>query len=109
MQQTILLLPPENEHQRSVNDFWQCIIENPEACTATLTHNRAITHLSWQNLVVTTSGLCPQNQRQWSINDFQSSMMENARAAWRHSTMIGLSANFQGKNDCDNVASMSSK
>ena len=84
MLQTISLLPPKNERQRSVNDFWHCIIENSEGFTASLTNDRTIACCSRQNMVVTTSGLCPNHQRQRSVNDFWPCIIENARAAWRH-------------------------
>jgi len=83
MLQTILLLPPENERQRSVNDFWHCTIENPEGFAATLTHNGTIARLSWENRIVTTSGLCPKHDHQQSVNDFGPCIMENARAVWQ--------------------------
>jgi len=38
----------KSEPQWNVNDFWPCIMENPAGCAATLTHNRAIGHLSLQ-------------------------------------------------------------
>jgi len=31
MAETTLLLSPKNERQRSVNDLWPCIMENPRA------------------------------------------------------------------------------
>ena len=107
MLQTILLLPPPNENQRSVNDFWHCMIENPEAFDATLTHNWSTTRLFGENIVVTTSGLCPNHEHRWSVNYFWSGIMENARAAWRHWTIIEQSSAFQCQNDCDNFATMS--
>ena len=39
---TISLPPPKNERQRSVNDFWSCILNNPRA----MERRYAIIHLS---------------------------------------------------------------
>jgi hypothetical protein len=70
MQMTRLLPHPKNEHQRSVNEFWHCVMKYPVGCAvivrqwflslhlgncmgcaATLRHNRAIGRLSRQNLL----------------------------------------------------------
>jgi hypothetical protein len=80
----LTLLPPKNKRQWSNNDFWHCIIANPEGLATTLTHNRTITGLSTQNMVVITSRLCPKHQHQRSVNDFWPCIMGNARAVWRH-------------------------
>jgi hypothetical protein len=104
---TILLLPPKNERQWSVNDFGHFNFENAEGSTAFLTHNRTIARHSRQNMVVTTSGPCSKHERQLSINDFWPSMMENASAAWRHSTIIELSAPFLLENVSNNITTMS--
>jgi hypothetical protein len=77
-------LPHEYDHQWRGNDFSHCIIDNPEALAATLTHNRTIALLSRQTILLTTSGLCPEHKHQQSINDFYLCLMENARAAWEH-------------------------
>ena len=109
MLQTISLQPPINEHQRSVNDFWHCIIENREGFAATLTHSWTIARLRRQNIVGTTSGLCPKHERQRSVNNFWPCIIENARAVWRHWTIIKLSATFLHKNGCEYIATMSYK
>jgi len=82
MLETILLLPSKNEHQWSLNDFWHCIMENPEGLAATLTHNRTIACLSRQNMGATTSLLCPKNERQWSVNNF-------GLASWKMQVLYG--------------------
>ena len=45
---------PKNEHQRSVNDFWHCVMKHPVGCAVTVRHNRTIGRLSmahwwWQH------------------------------------------------------------
>jgi hypothetical protein len=84
MLQAISLLPPKNEHQWNVNNYWHCIIENAEGFAATLSHNRTFARLFGQNMVITSSGLLLKHERQWSINDFWPCILENARAVWRH-------------------------
>jgi len=45
---------PKNERQRSVNDFWHCIMTYPVGCAGTVCHNQTIGHHSieqwwWQH------------------------------------------------------------
>jgi len=45
---------PKNEHQRSVNDFWHCVMKHPVGCVVTVRHNQNIGRLSieqrwWQH------------------------------------------------------------
>jgi hypothetical protein len=87
----ISLLPPKNERQQSVNDFWHCIIDNPEWFAATLTYNRIIAHSSSQSMVLTTSGRCPKHERQRSVNNF-------GLALWKMQALRGdtnLSSNYR--------------
>jgi hypothetical protein len=100
------LRPPKNDHKRSINDFWHCIIENSEGFAVFLTHDRTITRLSGQNMVVTRSGLCPEHERHRNVNDIWPCIKENARAAWRHWTIIELSAAFLPETACDNIGTM---
>jgi len=39
------------ERQWSVNNFWHCIMENPEGCAMILSHNHTIGRLAKQNLL----------------------------------------------------------
>jgi len=45
---------PQNERQRSVNQFWHCIMKYPVGCAVTVRHNQTIGRLSierwwWQH------------------------------------------------------------
>jgi len=75
-QMTHLLPHPKNERQRSVNNFWHCVMKHPVGCAGTVSHNRTISRLSieqwwWQhfyyvlkmsvNRASTTFGLSSQN------------------------------------------------
>jgi len=47
-QMTCTLPHPKKEHRWSVNDLWHCIMDNPEGCAATLTHNSTVGRLATQ-------------------------------------------------------------
>jgi hypothetical protein len=45
----------KNEGQRSINEFWHCVMRYPVGCAVTVRHNQTIGHLSfeqwwWQHL-----------------------------------------------------------
>jgi hypothetical protein len=41
-QMTRSLPHPKNEHPRSVNDFWHCVMKHPVGCAVTVSHNRTV-------------------------------------------------------------------
>jgi hypothetical protein len=45
-QMTRSLPLPKNECQRSINQFWHCVIKYPVGCAGTVSHNRTIGPLS---------------------------------------------------------------
>jgi len=51
---THLLPHRKNERQRSVNDFWHCVMKHPVGCAVTVHHNQTVGRLSmdqwwWQH------------------------------------------------------------
>jgi len=44
-QMTCTLPHPINEHQRSVNDFWHCVMNHPAGCAGTVSHNQTMGRL----------------------------------------------------------------
>jgi hypothetical protein len=109
MLQQIALLPVKNERQRSVNEFWDCIIENSEGFAVSSTHNRTINRHSRHNMVVTTSRLSPKHKRPRSVDDIWPWIMQNVRAAWWHWTIIKRSAAMLPGSGCYKIPNMSKK
>jgi len=50
MQTTRWLPYPNHDRPWTVNNFWHCIVDNPNGCAATLNHNQTIGRLSRQRL-----------------------------------------------------------
>jgi len=80
---TCLLPHPENERPLSLNEFWPCILQNPESSVATLTHNRTIGRVSRQKwlpqqcyyvLTMSVNG----------VNNLWPCILENPMAVRRH-------------------------
>jgi len=81
-QMTCTLPHPINEHQQSSNDFWHCIMENPQGCMATLTHNQNIFRLSRQKWLRQR----PYNVLQMSVNGVSTSC---GLASWKIERLCG--------------------
>ena len=97
----------KNERQWSVNDYWPCILENPNGCTATLTHNGTIGRLSRQQWSLQHAYYVLKISCQWSVNNFWPCISQNPWALQQHRPIMALSAAFLGKNGRDNIAAMS--
>jgi len=74
------LLCPKNKRQKSINDFWPCILEIAWAVRrryAIIMLLAAFLGKTSCNRIVTRSYKCASTERQRSVNDFRPCIMEN--------------------------------
>ena len=79
---TTSLVCPKNERQRSVNNFWPCILEKARVVRRhwlIIELSSAFLGKDASSKIVTWS----QNERQQSVNDFSSCMLDNPTAMER--------------------------
>jgi len=103
---TTLLLCPENERQRSINNFWPCILEKARVVRRhwhIIELSAAILGNNACSKIVTLS----QNERQQRVNDFWSCMLDHLTAMERRKPTMNSLAAFNGKNVSDDIASAS--
>jgi len=99
---TTSLLCPKNERQRSVNDFWHCILEKARVVRRhwpIIELSAAFLGKNTSNKIVTMS----HNERQRSVNDFWLSILDNLTAMERRWPTMNLSAAFNGQNASDDI------
>jgi hypothetical protein len=93
---------PENERQRSINDFWSCVLGNDTSNRVYSVIKEFLAAFIGKQIAI-PSMPHHENERQQSVNDIWLFILGNDTSNRVHSVIKEFLAVFIGKTDCNTL------